>query len=199
MSHTALREEPRAQPEGRGRGGIADNLLLLGIEMRPRGDLGKARELLEEGMVVGREVRDPELLAAFLTQLCDTFLLQGDLERATVVGEKAVAICREHKHRFMLSEVLCNIGRVALLRGNLERATTLYVESLELKRKVGLMLLLPESLDGLACVATARGETERAVRLFGATQALHELVKNYLKVREYAALESRTWQLPARS
>jgi predicted ATPase/DNA-binding SARP family transcriptional activator/DNA-binding CsgD family transcriptional regulator len=168
--------------------GIADNLLLLGQEMRPRGDLGKARELLEEGMVVVREVGDPELLAAFLTQLCDTFLLQGDLERATVVGEKAVAICREHKHRFMLSEVLCNLGWVALLRGNLERATTLYVEGLELKRKVGPILLLPESLDGLACVATARGETERAVRLFGATQALHELVRNYLKVREYAAL-----------
>lgn len=168
--------------------GIADNLLLLGIEMRPRGDLGKARELLEEGMVVGREVGDPELLAAFLTQLCDTFLLQGDLERATVVGDKAVAICREHKHRFMLSEVLCNLGWVALLRGNLERATTLYVESLELKREVGLMLPLPEPLDGLACVATARGETERAVRLFGATQALHELVRNYLTVREYAAL-----------
>ena len=168
--------------------GIADNLLLLGIEMRPRGDLGKARELLEEGMVVGREVGDPELLAAFLTQLCDTFLLQGDLERATVVGEKAVAICREHKHRFVLSEVLCNLGWVALLRGNLERATTLYVESLELKREVGLMLPLPEPLDGLACVATARGETERAVRLFGATQALHELVRNYLTVREYAAL-----------
>ncbi len=168
--------------------GIADNLLWLGIEMRPRGDLGKARELLEEGMVVAREVGDPDLLAAFLTQLCDTFLLQGDLERATVVGEKAVAICREHKHRFMLSEVLCNLGWVALLRGNLERATTLYVESLELKREVGLMLLLPESLDGLACVATARGETERAVRLFGATQALHELVRNYLTVREYAAL-----------
>jgi predicted ATPase/DNA-binding SARP family transcriptional activator/DNA-binding CsgD family transcriptional regulator len=168
--------------------GIADNLLLLGQEMRLRGDLGKARELLEEGMVVVREVGDPELLAAFLTQLCDTFLLQGDLERATVVGEKAVAICREHKHRFMLSEVLCNLGWVALLRGNLERATTLYVESLELKREVGLMLPLPEPLDGLACVATARGETERAVRLFGATQALHELVRNYLKVREYAAL-----------
>jgi predicted ATPase/DNA-binding SARP family transcriptional activator/DNA-binding CsgD family transcriptional regulator len=168
--------------------GIADNLLLLGQEMRPRGDLGKARELLEEGMVVVREVGDPELLAAFLTQLCDTFLLQGDLERATVVGEKAVAICREHKHRFMLSEVLCNLGWVALLRGNLERATTLYVESLELKREVGLMLPLPEPLDGLACVATARGETERAVRLFGATQALHELVRNYLTVREYAAL-----------
>src|SRR5215213_1359432 len=168
--------------------GIADNLLLLGIEMRPRGDLGKARDLLEEGMVVGREVGDPELLAAFLTQLCDTFLLQGDLERATVVGEKAVAICREHKHSFMLSEVLCNLGWVALLRGNLERATTLYVEGLELKRKVGPILLLPESLDGLACVATARGETERAVRLFGATQALHELARNYLKVREYAAL-----------
>ncbi len=168
--------------------GIADNLLLLGIEMRSRGDLGKARELLEEGMVVAREVADPDLLAAFLTQLCDTFLLQGDLERATVVGEKAVAICREHKHRFMLSEVLCNLGWVALLRGNLERATTLYVESLELKREVGLMLPLPEPLDGLACVATARGETERAVRLFGATQALHELVRNYLTVREYAAL-----------
>ncbi len=168
--------------------GIADNLLWLGIEMRFRGDLGKARELLEEGMVVGREVGDPELLAAFLTQLCDTFLLQGDLERATVVGEKAVAICREHKHRFMLSEVLCNLGWAALLRGNLERATTLYVESLELKRKVGLMLLLPESLDGLACVAVAKGETERAVRLFGTTQALHELVRNHLTVREYGAL-----------
>ena len=67
--------------------------------MRPRGDLGKAREILEEGMVVGREVGDPELLAAFLTKRCDTFSLQGDLERATVVGEKAVAICREHKYR----------------------------------------------------------------------------------------------------
>jgi DNA-binding NarL/FixJ family response regulator len=40
----------------------------------------------------------------------------------------------------------------------------------------------------LACVAVARGEAERAVRLFGATQALHELVRNYLTVREYAAL-----------
>ena len=69
-----------------------------------------------------------------------------------------------------------------------ERATTLYAESLELKREVGLMLLLPESLDGLACVATARGETERAVRLFGATRALHELERNHLSAKEYAAL-----------
>lgn len=175
--------------------GIADNLLLLGIEMRPRGDLGKARELLEEGMVVAREVGDPELLAAFLNQLCDTLVLQGDLERATVVGEKAVAICREQNHRILLSDALCNLGWATLLRGDPGRATTVYVESLELKLGLGdkpllvkLTVALPETLDGLACVATARGETERAVRLFGATQALHELVRNYLTVREYAAL-----------
>ena len=176
--------------------GIADNLLLLGIEMRPRGDLGKARELLEEGMVVVREVGDPELLAAFLTQLCDTFLLQGDLERATVIGDKAVAICREQNHRILLSDALCNLGWAALLRGDPERATTLYAESLELKRELGekpllvkLTVALPETLDGLACVAVAKGETERAVRLFGATQALHEQVRDHLTLaREYAAL-----------
>ena len=176
--------------------GIADNLLLLGIEMRPRGDLGKARELLEEGMVVGREVGDPELLAAFLNQLCDTFLLQGDLERATVVGEKAVAICREQNHRILLSDALCNLGWATLLRGDPGRATTLYAESLELKRGLGdkpllvkLTVALPETLDGLACVAAAKGETERAVRLFGATQALHEQVRDHLTLaREYAAL-----------
>lgn len=69
-----------------------------------------------------------------------------------------------------------------------ERATTLYAESLELKREVGLMLLLPESLDGLACVAVAKGEAKRAVRLFGATRALHELERNHLSAKEYAAL-----------
>jgi DNA-binding NarL/FixJ family response regulator len=147
-------------------------------------------------MVVGREVGDPELLAAFLNQLCDTFVLQGDLERATVVGEKAVAICREQNHRILLSDALCNLGWAALLRGDPERATTLYAESLELKRELGekpllvkLTVALPETLDGLACVAVAKGETERAVRLFGATQALHEQVRDHLTLaREYAAL-----------
>ena len=104
-------------------------------------------------------------------------------------------ICREQNHRILLSDALCNLGWAALLRGDPERATTLYAESLELKRGLGdkpllvkLTVALPETLDGLACVAVAKGEAERAVRLFGATQALHELVRNYLKVREYAAL-----------
>jgi DNA-binding NarL/FixJ family response regulator len=176
--------------------GIADNLLLLGQEMRFRGDFEKARELLEEGLILAREVGDPELLAQYLNQLCDTLVLQGDPERATMIGEEATSMLREQNHRILLSDALCNLGWAALLRGDPGRATTLYAESLELKRGLGdkpllvkLTVALPETLDGLACVAVAKGETERAVRLFGATQALHEQVRDHLTLaREYAAL-----------
>jgi tetratricopeptide (TPR) repeat protein len=138
---------------------------------------------------------DPELLAQFCNQLCDTLVLQGDLERATVIGEEATSMLREQNHRILLSDALCNLGWAVLLQGDSERATSLYAESLKLKRELGdkpllvkLTVALPETLDGLACVAMAKGETERAVRLFGAARALIEQVSDHNYTREYAAL-----------
>jgi hypothetical protein len=97
---------------------------------------------------------------------------------------EGLELSREIRDKDLESWQQSNLGLVALQEGDTERAWMLLVESLkgylEAESRVGVI----DSLVDLGAVAGARGEPLRAARLWGAADALREVTRYTLSVRE---------------
>jgi predicted ATPase/DNA-binding CsgD family transcriptional regulator/Tfp pilus assembly protein PilF len=157
--------------------GIAEALLQLGSATAYQGDRARAKEIYEEGIAVCREVGYTYRLPDFLLSRGYQSMLEGDYERGAALNEEAAALLRERGYKSGLHYALDNLGWAALLQGDHERAKTSYQESLTLCKELGDKMIASESMEGLACSSAAQGKGERAARLFGATEALHETLR----------------------
>ena len=173
---------------------IAEALFQLGSATDAQGDHARAKEILEEGIAVCREVGYTYLLPDFLLSLGYVLLVEGDYERGAALNEEAAVLCREHGYKSHLNYALDNLGWAALLRGDHERARSYYQESLVVSNELGDKMIASESLEGLACVTGAEGEAERAARLFGATEALHEALRQAVAYQH--SPEEEAWREP---
>jgi predicted ATPase/DNA-binding CsgD family transcriptional regulator/Tfp pilus assembly protein PilF len=174
--------------------GIAEALLQLGSATAYQGDRARAKEIYEEGIAVCREVGYTSRLPDFLFSLGYQLMLEGDYERGAALNEEAAALLRERGYKSGLHYALDNLGWAALLQGDHERAKTSYQESLTLCKELGDKMIASESLEGLACSSAAQGKGERAARLFGATEALHETVREAVAFEHTP--EEAAWREP---
>jgi DNA-binding CsgD family transcriptional regulator len=150
---------------------ISGALSQLAITTHELGDTARAKEILEEGIALCREVGYTYQLCELLESRGYVALLDGEYERGVALSEEAAALCRERGYKSGFEWALDNLGWAALLQDDHERASAYYEESLSLCKELNDKLTASESLNGLACVAGAQGEAERATRLFGAAKA----------------------------
>jgi predicted ATPase/DNA-binding CsgD family transcriptional regulator len=173
---------------------IVEALLQLAGTTDGLGDPARAKEILEEGIALCREVGYTYRLPDFLLSLGYHSILESDYERGAALNEEAAVLCREHGYKSHLNYVLDNLGWAALLQGDHERARTSYEESLVVSNELGDKMIASESLEGLACISAAQGEVERAARLFGATEALHETLREAVAYQHTP--EEEAWREP---
>ncbi|HEX6711704.1 MAG TPA: tetratricopeptide repeat protein, partial [Rubrobacter sp.] len=140
----------------------ADFQNLLGDVAGMRGDYEKAKELLEDALVLHRGSGDGRGVAWSLGILAKAIFAQGDFERAKELYEEGLALSRELGGAELLGAHLISLGYVYLLEGDLEKATALNEEALELLRKRGHKDILHVVLDNLGWAALLRGDQERA-------------------------------------
>jgi tetratricopeptide (TPR) repeat protein len=102
-----------------------------------QGDYEVSKALMEEGMVLYREVGDEEGIAAGLTNLGLVAVLgqREDMPLAAVMEELGELKPRL-ENRNTLAYLLMLEGMIAASRGDLERSVTLHEESLELFREI---------------------------------------------------------------
>jgi predicted ATPase/DNA-binding CsgD family transcriptional regulator len=125
-----------------------------------------AKALIEEGLVLNRELGDKEGVASSLSNLLGVAMLgqRDDIPVADVLQE-AMRLRPELKNRRTVGNLLILEGRVALARGDLERAVALGEQSIAMYRGARDDYGIVMGLLHVAFVTLARGEYEKTSML----------------------------------
>jgi predicted ATPase/DNA-binding CsgD family transcriptional regulator len=125
-----------------------------------------ARALIEEGLVLNRELGDKEGIASSLANLCGVAMLgQRDDIPAVALLQEAKELRPEIEDRRTVGNLLILEGRVALARGDLGQAVALGEESLAMYRGARDAYGIVMCLLHIAFVTLARRDYERTVAL----------------------------------
>jgi DNA-binding CsgD family transcriptional regulator len=135
------------------------------------GDFATARLLMEEGLAIQRELRDPSGLAIALYFTARAAKNQGDYAVARSLSEECAAILRELGNRQVLANLLGHIGILTYLEGDSVAARAHFAQSLQLAWEVGDRWPIAWGLGTFAVLAAEQDQPHRAVRLAGAEEA----------------------------
>jgi len=138
------------------------------------GDLERARTLLEESLVLSREVGDKgiESFGEFLLGMVAFF--QGEYSRAHFLLEESLALSKKMGYQRFIALGLFGLGSVAFVQGDSVTAYALLEESLALFRKIDDQSMMVYCLENLAVVVVAQGQLTWGVRLWGAVETVRE-------------------------
>ena len=147
----------------------ANALFGAGFFAASLGDPELARELLEDGLVLFRQVGDRRGAANCVRLLGWMRFEVGDWERAGALLEEGVALARESGNIRGTCNALSCLAYLEACRGDLERAKALGEESLAIAREAGDTTSASFASNYLAITAMLGGDYERAQTLFEAT------------------------------
>ncbi len=174
--HDALARVPAEHPEyGRSelRAGALTGAGALALD---QSDDQEGRSLLEESVLLWRELGGNSGLAATLNLLGNALLERGQMQEALAHYEEALALYRALDDRRGASILLNNLGVLAQDEGDLDRAARLLIESVRFKRSLGNFYGLANSLDSLGSVERSRGNVEQAAKLYAEALTLRKQI-----------------------
>jgi non-specific serine/threonine protein kinase len=125
-----------------------------------------AKALLEEGLILYRELGDKEGIASSLVVLGSVAAMgqREDIPVADLV-EEAILLRPDLRDRRTVAQLLVLEGRVALAGGDLERSVALWEETLALYREAEDALGIVMCLTNIGLVTLAQGDYETSAPL----------------------------------
>jgi tetratricopeptide (TPR) repeat protein len=133
------------------------------------GEHARARTLLDEALMLYRQVGDEDGVAKCLNNLgALVWRSEGDLERATALFEESVALLKrlaENRVGQGVAVPLSNLAQIAEVRGDFAEARRLAEESLVAARVEKNDVSVAEALEGLAWLALLESHHETAAQL----------------------------------
>jgi len=142
------------------------------------GDLELARECLEDGLVLYRQIGDRRGAANCARFLGWISFELGDWERAKALFEEALPLARESGSIRDTCNALSMLAYMAACRGDVKRAQALGEESLAIAREAGDTTSVAFASQYLAVTAMLSGDYERAQTLFEATLEMTRITGN---------------------
>jgi predicted ATPase/DNA-binding CsgD family transcriptional regulator/transcriptional regulator with XRE-family HTH domain len=160
-----------------------------GALSRYLGDLARAQQLLEECLVLEREVGDTERIARTLGNLGLIVNARGDPARAQALLDETLALEKQSGDKRGMAFTLGSLGDVAYYRGNYSEATTFWEESLALHRELGDLHSVAITLNNLGEVSLAQHDHPRALAFFEESLRLAQALEGkYLRAAVLANL-----------
>jgi predicted ATPase len=133
------------------------------------GDYARARTLLDEALMLYRQVGDDDGVAKCLNNLGRlVWRSEGDLERATALYKESIALSNrlaEHPAGSGVAVSLSNLAQIAEVRGDFVEGRRLAEESLVAARIEENDVSVAEALEGLAWLALFERHHETAAQL----------------------------------
>jgi tetratricopeptide (TPR) repeat protein len=157
-----------------------DLFQLAGVLIR-QGDLASAQALVEEGLVLSRELGHDRMYMANIQG--EITLLQGDVTTARLLFENSLTYFQERANEKQAGWVLSCLGKVSAVQGDYQAAQAYYEASLLRNGEVEKNLIpldIPPALEGLAAMVAAQGNAAWAARLWGTAEALREEHADFL-------------------
>ena len=157
----------------------------LGLLLWAQGDFPEVQQVLEESVLVGREVGAAGKLelANALGLLGDVALRQGNASIAKELAGESLQVFQEVGEAWGIAMALRLLGETTLELGDLEAARSLLEESVALLRLVGDKLMLALPLDALGLVALQQGDDTSARTYFEEALA----IAREMEGKKYAA------------
>ena len=135
-------------------------------------DYEQAQRLLEESLIMYRELGDTYGVAHALECLVVAKTRGSGYGRAAQLGEESLALYRELGHKWGIAMSLTNLGILAQEQGEYERATAHHLESLKLLRVLGDSLSVGYVLRWLGQSSLMQGQLERSAQFLEESQVL---------------------------
>ena len=121
-----LGEALRLKPQLEDMHTVGNLLVFEGLVAGSRGDLDRAAELHEEGLMLFRKVRNPHGMVMCLNNLGFIFLAQADYERASANFKEGLYLAQELDHKVIVQYSLLGMGSVATSMGSPALAARLW-------------------------------------------------------------------------
>ncbi len=142
---------------------IKGNILgISGLFANMLGDSDKAERLIEESLVISRELGNKDEIASGLNNLATVVYEKGDYKKARELIEETLEIDRDSGDPSKISFSLINLGTVARLQGDYKTAQKLLEESLSIRKKAKNKFAISSSLNTLGILHLNLGEYEKA-------------------------------------
>ena len=139
----------------------------VGLAVGNRGELDRAKELLEESLALSREAGSIRGAAHSLWALGVTYMMGGELDRATELLEEALTLWRASGDPAIIAGILTHQAHTLLLQGDIERARAVSEEAASmLRERTNRNYYLAEVLENLGWAALLEGSSEQAKSLF---------------------------------
>ena len=180
---TAL--DVRAAAGDRARLAMAINNMAL-VELDD-GNLDRARELLEQNLVIKRQLGEPRSIAIGLINLAEVLIRDGRWQAAHAsIAEAAGPAVGQPQ---ITALVLCSQGHLAARQRNWEQAAGLYQAAVAACQAGGHTHVAVEAMIGLGRVRYQLGQADEAAQQFRTAEALaHQIANRQLMAEVTAAL-----------
>jgi predicted ATPase/tRNA A-37 threonylcarbamoyl transferase component Bud32 len=157
-----------SQPGARGRQESGKLRLLLGETLYGLGNYDRARDLLQESVVLFEQSGDESGVAHALTLLGHIALARGSYADARELLHRSLEVSQRSDNRLEMGRAYRCLGLVAATVGETQDARRMFETSLTLLTEVGNALGMAGALSNLAAIAHAEGDYAEARRLFSA-------------------------------
>ena len=154
------------------------------------GNLDRARELLEQNLVIKRQLGEPGSVAIGLINLAEALIRAGRWQAASAAIAEAAELAVGQPRISGL--VLCNQGHLAAGQRNWEQAAGLYQEAVAACQAGGHTHVAVEAMIGLGRVRYQLGLADEAIRQLRTAEALAHQIANRRLIAEVAAALAET-------
>jgi tetratricopeptide (TPR) repeat protein len=134
-----------------------------------RTDVRRARELVEEALLIRRRIGEPRAIALTATNLADLALDAGELERADALNEEALRASQEIDYKTMIANALATRAVISLLRDDVQSAGAQLQEALARAREAHDVETAALLLSAAGIVAAIQHQPITAARLWSAS------------------------------
>lgn len=150
----------------------------MGNFARLKGDVDKARKLLDDSLQIRRKLGDKVGINDSLIRLGILEYDQGRYEQANELYEEGLGIYRELGNKFGIAVILNNLGNVYSNQGEYSKASALYEESLATRRETGDKIGIAICLNNLGIIAYEQGEYKKSTDLLQESLQLRHQIGN---------------------
>ena len=161
-----------------------NNLALIEID---DGNLGRAGELLEQNLIIKRQLGEPRSIAIGLVNLADVLVRDGRWQAAHTSLAEAAELAVGHPQ--ITGLILCSQGNLEARQRNWKQAAELYTDAVAAAGVGGHTHDVIEAMIGLGRACHELGQADEAARHLRTAEAMaHEIANPRLLAQAVAAL-----------
>ena len=156
--------------------GVNQTMLEIGILYWRQGQPAKARQSLEDGLALARQLDDQRSAAAAINSLGNMAWSQGDYTTAEGFYTQSLALQQALGDKLGAGNALLNLGNVARYRGDYAAARALYERSLPLFEEIGHKRGIGAIIYNWGNLAVLQGDPATAKVFYEKALALYKVM-----------------------